>query len=67
MSISSKKSIESLIDERKKKINIRKNQFDITAALSYGLNVSLVHFTLFFMIIIFVRWPNIDQAALMDS
>jgi hypothetical protein len=47
-------------------MHVRKNQFDNTAALSYGLNVSLIHFALFCMIII-TYWPDINKAKEFDS
>lgn len=51
-----------------KRVNyVRKNQFDNTASLAYGLNVSLVYFTLFFISVVFVKWPNLEAANKFDS
>lgn len=51
----------------KKHIHIRKNQFDNTAALVYGLNVSLVHLTLLMMYVIIIKWPNHEKAVQFDE
>ena len=51
----------------KKKFYIRKNQFDITASLVYGLNVSLVHITLLVMILFAVKFPDVEKAAKYDE
>ena len=50
----------------KKIIQIRKNQFDATAALVYGLNISLIHFALFIMTAFIVKWPDIEKAKKFD-
>lgn len=42
-------------------LQTRKNQFDATAALVYGLNISLIHFALFIMTVFIVKWPNVDK------
>jgi hypothetical protein len=47
-------------------MHVRKNQFDNTAALGYSLNVSLIHFALFCMILI-TYWPDYDKAVEFDS
>jgi hypothetical protein len=36
------------------------------AAIVYGLNVSLIHFALFIMIVFVVHWPNSEKAAEFD-
>ena len=55
------------IEKRKKVLNVRRNQFDISGTLSYGLNVSLVHFSLFIMVTCIVRWPDIEKARELDK
>ena len=50
----------------KKKFFIRKNQFDISFSLVYGLNVSLVHITLLVMILFAVKFPDIEKAEMYD-
>jgi hypothetical protein len=53
------------MDRQKRHVHIRKNQFDSTAALVYGLNVSLVHFTLFFVSFT-IKKPDEDKAKQYD-
>ena len=48
-------------------LNVRRNQFDISTTLSYGLNVSLVHFSLFIMVTTIVKWPDVDRAKELDG
>ena len=50
----------------RKILQIRKNQFDATAALVYGLNISLIHFALFVMTAFIVKWPDIEKAKRFD-
>ena len=50
----------------KKKFFIRKNQFDISFSLVYGLNVSLIHITLLVMILFAVKFPDISKAEMYD-
>lgn len=47
-------------------MHVRKNQFDMTAALAYGLNVSLIHFALFIMVAFIAYWPDTDKAVEFD-
>ena len=47
-------------------MHVRKNQFDNTAAITYGLNVSIIHLALFVMIAFVVHWPDSDKAAEFD-
>jgi hypothetical protein len=46
---------------------VRKNQFDATAALVYGLNISLIHFALFIMTVFVVKWPDTSKAKQFDD
>ena len=48
-------------------MHVRKNQFDNTAALAYGLNVSLIHFALFCMICFVAYWPDTEKAKEFDE
>lgn len=59
--------IKELLQQQKRHIHVRKNQFDNTAAMVYGLNVSLVHLTLFLMSVAFVKWPDTDRAKIFDQ
>ena len=63
----SKIPVQDVIDSKKEKIFVRRNQFDITATLGYGINVSLVHFTLFLMVLCIVRWPDPELAEKYDA
>ena len=56
------KSINDIVKSDRRVLQIRKNQFDATAALVYGLNISLIHFALFIMTVFIVRYPNVDLA-----
>ena len=56
-----------LIQNQKSKLHIRKNQFDFTVAIAYGLNLSLIHFAMFVMIAFVVHWPDQDQAKKFDQ
>lgn len=47
-------------------LQVRKNTFDATAALVFGLNISLIHFALFIMTVFVVRYPNVDKAIEFD-
>ena len=57
----------NLVESQKTEMHVRKNQIDFTAAIVYGLNVSLIHLALFVMIAFVVKWPNSDQAQLYDE
>jgi hypothetical protein len=48
-------------------MHVRKNQFDYTIALTYGLNVSLIHFALFVMTAFIVQWPDQEKAKTLDE
>lgn len=61
------KEFKKLVESQKIELHVRKNQFDNTAALVYGLNVSLIHFALFVMIAFVVHWPDIEMAKLYDD
>jgi hypothetical protein len=52
-----------LVESQKKEMHVRKNQFDNTAAIVYGMNVSLIHFALFVMIAFIAKWPDSEKAA----
>ena len=55
------------LEKRKKVLNVRRNQFDISGTLSYGLNVSLVHLSLFIMVTCLVKWPDIEKTIEFDN
>ena len=39
----------------------------MTAALGYGLNVSLIHFALFIMLAFIAYWPDTEKAIEYDK
>jgi hypothetical protein len=58
-------SLESLKKEQQK-YYVKKNYIDPTAAVVYVLGCSLVHATLFIMMLI-IAWPDIDRASKLDT
>ena len=56
-----------LVESQKTEIHVRKNQIDFTAAIVYGLNVSLIHFALFVVIAFIVHYPDEEQAKAYDA
>jgi hypothetical protein len=49
-----------LVKSQKTEMHVKKNQYDFTAALVYGLNVSLIHFALFVMVAFVAHWPDTE-------
>jgi hypothetical protein len=52
--------------EKKKKVYIKKQQFDTTSSIFYSLGCSLVHLSMF-ITIWFVKPPNTEMGKIMDQ
>ena len=59
-------TINDLVKSDRRILQIQKNQFDATASLVYGLNISLIHFALFIMIAFVAQWPNVEMGKHLD-
>jgi hypothetical protein len=63
----SKKTVEEMLESRKKQYGLKKSQYDNMAALSYGLMLSLIHLALGFFATFVVKWPDVAKAYSFDK